>query len=73
MVDANTIIFAQNMELFMWDIVKKDEKKELYQYVPKKPNAVVSIKKLFSNPFQNNFYMVQIDEEQKNNYVIKKK
>lgn len=73
LIDAETIIFAQNMELFMFDISKKVEKKELYQYNSKKPNAVTKIKKMYSNPFQTNYYMVQIEEDGKNNYVIKKK
>jgi hypothetical protein len=62
LIDAETVIFAQNMELFMYDISKKNEKKELYQYTSKKPNAITKIRKLFSNPFQTNYYMVQIEE-----------
>lgn len=45
----------------MWDIVKKHEKKELYQYNPKKANAITRIKKLFASPFMSHFYMVQVE------------
>jgi coatomer protein complex subunit alpha (xenin) len=61
LIEADTIIFAQNMELFMYDIVKKNEKKELYQYSPKKANAITRIRKLFASPFQSHYYMVQIE------------
>lgn len=60
LLNEDTLIVAENMELVMINFEKGTETKELYQYVPVRKDAPVEIKKLFSNPFENSLYMALV-------------
>ena len=61
------------MTTYLYDISNKKEKAELYQYKPKDKNAVTFIEKIIANPFEANVFMVQVNEENDRNFMIKKK
>ena len=73
MIDENLVVFAQGMKAFMYDAVKKNQKEELYQYVPKDPNNSYFIDNIIVNQFDSAFFMVQIDEAGSKIFTIKKK
>jgi hypothetical protein len=73
MVTSTLIVFAQGMTSYLYDIPNKKEKTELYQYKPKEKDSVTFIEKIIANPFENNCFMVQINEEGERNFMIKKK
>lgn len=50
------------MKAFMYDAVKKNQKEELYQHVPKHPNNNFFIDKIIVNQFDPAFFIVQINE-----------
>lgn len=61
------------MTTYLYDVEKKTEKMELYQYKPKDKNAPVFIERIIRNPFDNNYFMVQIQDNGSMSYTIKKK
>ena len=73
MIDENLIVFAQGMKAFMYDAVKKNQKEELYQHVPKNPNNNFFIDKIIVNQLDPAFFIVQINEEGNKIFTIKRK
>ncbi len=61
------------MKAFMYDAVKKNQKEELYQYVPKDANNSYFIENIIVSQFDPAFFIVQINEAGDKVFTIKKK
>jgi phosphatidate phosphatase PAH1 len=59
-LESNIFMYAKNMDISMYDVDKKIWKTDLYQYIPKNTNSIGCIRKLFANPFHNDYYIIQI-------------
>lgn len=62
MIDENLVVFAQGMKAFMYDALKKNQKEELYQHVPKETSNNFFIEKIIVNQFDPAHFIVQINE-----------
>jgi hypothetical protein len=74
MIDENLVVFAQGMKCFMYDALKKNQKEELYQHIPKNANNTnFFISNIIVNQFDVGHFIVQIDEAGQKIFTIKKK